>query len=142
VNVKQRGDVNVTVTGTMEGGKTVTLGVNKFRVKPIPPPHVKFANKGGGTLSAAAMKSQNRIFAVLEDFDFDAKFTVNHFTLLIQKPRADIIKLESNSNQFTPEMTNAMNSITPGSRVYFDFVFATGPDGLKRSLDPIVFTAQ
>jgi len=118
------------------------LGVSTFRVKPIPPPHVKFANKGGGRLSAAAMRSQNRIFAVLEDFDFDAKFNVNHFTMFISKPRADIMKFESNSNAFTPEMQAAMNGITPGSRVTFDFVFATGPDGLKRSLDPIIFTAE
>ena len=142
VNVKQRGDVNVTVTGTMEGGKTATLGVSKFRVKPIPPPHVKFANKGGGRLSVAAMRSQNRIFAILEDFDFAATFNINHFTMFINKPRADIMKFESNSNQFTPEMTAAMNGLVPGSRVTFDFVFATGPDGLKRSLDPIIFTAE
>ncbi len=142
VNVKQRGDVKVTVSGEVEKGKSTVLGVSTFRVKPIPPPHVKFANKGGGRLSAAAMRSQNRIFAVLEDFDFDAKFNVNHFTMFISKPRADIMKFESNSNAFTPEMQAAMNGITPGSRVTFDFVFATGPDGLKRSLDPIIFTAE
>lgn len=142
VNVKQRGDVKVTVSGEVEKGKSTVLGVSTFRVKPIPPPHVKFANKGGGRLSAAAMRSQNRIFAILEDFDFDAKFNVNHFTMFIAKPRADIMKFESNSNAFTPEMQAAMNGITPGSRVTFDFVFATGPDGLKRSLDPIIFTAE
>ncbi len=142
VNVKQRGDVNVVVSGTMEGGKTTQLGVTKFRVKPIPPPHVKFANKGGGRLSVAAMRSQNRIFAMLEDFEFDAKFNINHFTMFINKPRADVMKFESNSNQFTPEMQNAINGLVPGSRVMFDYVFATGPDGMKRSLDPIIFTAE
>jgi hypothetical protein len=128
--------------GEMEKGKTAVLGVSEFRVKPIPPPHVKFANKGGGRLAAAAMRSQNRIFAILEDFDFAANFTINHFTMFIAKPRADIQKFESNSNAFTPEMQSAMNGIVPGSRVTFDFVFATGPDGLKRSLDPIIFTVE
>jgi len=142
VNVTQRGNVKVTVSGDQGGGKSVVLGVAEFRVKPIPPPHVKFANKGGGRLSAPAMKAQNRIFAILEDFDFDAKFNVNHFTMFIQKPRADVMKFESNSNAFTPEMVSAINGIIPGSRVTFDFVFATGPDGLKRSLDPIIFTVE
>jgi gliding motility-associated protein GldM len=142
VKVTQRGNVKVTVSGDQGGGKTAVLGVTEFRVKPIPPPHVKFANKGGGRLSAPAMKAQNRIFAILEDFDFDAKFTVNHFTMFIQKPRADVMKFESNSNAFTPEMQAAMNGIVAGSRVTFDFVFATGPDGLKRSLDPIIFTVE
>ncbi len=142
VNVKQRGNVKVTVMGEQEKGKMVTLGVSEFRVKPIPPPHVKFANKGGGRMAAPAMRSQNRIFAVLEDFDFAATFNINHFTMFVAKPRSDIQKYESNSNVFTPEMTAAMNSIIPGSRVTFDFVFATGPDGLKRSLDPIIFTVE
>jgi gliding motility-associated protein GldM len=142
VKVTQRGEVKVTVSGEQEKGKNAVLGVSTFRVKPIPPPHVKFANKGGGTLSVAAMKSQNRIFAILEDFDFAANFTINHFTMFIAKPRADILKFESNSNQFTPEMSAAMNGLVPGSRITFDFVFATGPDGMKRSLDPIIFTAQ
>lgn len=142
VKVTTRGTVKVTVSGDLEKGKSTVLGSYDFRVKPIPPPHVKFANKGGGRLSAAAMKSQNRIFAILEDFDFDAKFTVNHFTMFVSKPRSDIQKFESNSNVFTPEMSAAMNSVVSGTRVTFDFVFATGPDGLKRSLDPIIFTVE
>lgn len=140
--VSQRGNVKVTVSGVMEGGKSTVLGVSEFRVKPIPPPHVKFVGKGGGRLSVPAMKSQNRIFAILEDFDFAATFNVNHFTMFIAKPRSDIQKFESNSGTFTPEMQSAMNSIVSGSRVTFDFVFATGPDGLKRSLDPIIFTVE
>jgi len=142
VNVKARGNVKVTVTGEMEKGKSTVLGSYEFRVKPIPPPHVKFASKGGGRLSAPAMKSQNRIFAILDDFEFDAKFNINHFTMFISKPRADIQKFEANTNEFTPEMRAAMNGIIPGSRVIFDFVFATGPDGVKRSLDPIIFTVE
>jgi len=142
VKVSQRGNVKVTVSGVQEGGHTTVLGVSEFRVKPIPPPHVRFVGKGGGRLSAPAMKSQNRIFAILDDFDFAANFNINHFTMFIAKPRADIQKYESNSNVFTPEMKAAMNSIVPGSRVTFDFVFATGPDGQKRSLDPIIFTVE
>ena len=142
VKVATRGMVKVTVTGELEKGKSTVLGSYDFRVKPIPPPHVKFANKGGGRLSAPAMKAQNRIFAILEDFDFDAKFAINHFTMFVNRPRSDIEKYESNSNVFTPEMQAAMNRVVSGTRVTFDFVFATGPDGLKRSLDPIIFTVE
>jgi gliding motility-associated protein GldM len=142
VNVKNVGKVNVTVSGEYEKGHTTVLGTTEFRVKHIPPPRVKFGNKSGGRLSVGAMKAQNRIFAVLEDFDFDAPFTINHFTLLVSKPRADAQIFESNSNAFTPQMVAAMNGIISGSRVTFDFVFATGPDGMKRQLDPITFTVE
>jgi hypothetical protein len=103
---------------------------------------VKFGNKSGGRLSVGAMKAQNRVFAILEDFEFDAPFVINHFTLLISKPRADAQVFEANTNAFTPAMQAAMNGIISGSRVTIDFVFATGPDGMKRQLDPITFTVE
>lgn len=142
VKVTQRGKVTVTVSGEFDKGKTVTLGTSEFRVKPIPPPKVKFGNKSGGSLPVGAMKAQNRIFAVLEDFDFDAPFTISHFTMFINKPRQDIQVFEANSNVFTPAMAAAMSSVVSGSRVTFDYVNATGPDGVKRQLDPITFTVQ
>ena len=88
------------------------------------------------------MKAQNRIFAVLEDFEFDAKFDINHFSMYITKPRGEPQVLESNSNAFTQQMQAAMGGITSGSRVFFDNIFATGPDGMKRQLDPIAFMVE
>ncbi len=137
-----RGKVNVTVSGELEKGKSKVLGTKEFRVKPLPPPHVKFANKGGGRLNAVAMKSANRLFAILEDFEFEATFTIKHFTLYINKPRSDVFVKESNSNVLTPEMQSAMNTITPGTRVTFDNVLVVGPDGIQRSLDPITFSVE
>ena len=141
VNVRQRGTVKISVSGDF-GGKNTLLSTTEFRVKPIPPPHVKFGGKGGGRLSGAAMKAQNRIFAVLDDFEFDAPFTIQHFTLYITKPRGDVQVFESNTNALTPAMMSAMNGIVPGSKVYFDLVNGTGVDGMKRQLDPIIFTVE
>jgi hypothetical protein len=93
-------------------------------------------------MGTGAMKAQNRIFAVLKDFDFDAPFSVSHFTMYVMKPRSEPLVFESNNNSFTPAMQSAMNGIVPGSRVVFDNVFATGPDGMKRQLDPIMFTVD
>jgi gliding motility-associated protein GldM len=142
VDVKQVGKVVITVTGTLDGGKSTVLGSSEFRIKRIPPPRVKFGGKSGGRLSTGAMKAQNRIFAVLEDFDFDAPFSIQHFTLYVIKPRSEPLVFEANSNAFTPQMSAGMNGITSGSRVTIDNVFATGPDGMKRQLDPITFTVE
>lgn len=139
VKVHQPGKSVVTVSGTLDGGKTTVLGSTEFRIKRIPPPRVKFGGKSGGHLGTGAARAQNRIFAVLEDFDFDAPFSIQHFTLYIVKPRAEPQVFQSNNNAFTPQMTAAMQSIVGGSRITFDNVFATGPDGMKRQLDPITF---
>jgi len=142
VKVAAPGKVTVTVSGMTDAGKSAVLGTTEFRIKRIPPPRVKFGGKAGGRLSTGAMKAANRVFAVLEDFDFDAPFSIQHFTLYVIKPRSEPMVFESNNNAFTPAMQTAMNGITSGSRVTFDNVFATGPDGMKRQLDPITFTVE
>ncbi|MES2702206.1 MAG: gliding motility protein GldM [Bacteroidota bacterium] len=132
----------VSVSGDFGNGKSSVLGTTEFRIKRIPPPRIEYGGKSGGRMGTGAMKAQNRIFAVLKDFDFDAPFSVSHFTLYIMKPRSEPQVFESNNNAFTPAMQSAMNGIVPGSRVVFDNVFATGPDGMKRQLDPIMFTVD
>ena len=130
----------VTVSGEFEKGKVSVLGTTEFRIKRIPPPRIEFGGKAGGHIGTGAAKSQSRIFAVLKDFDFDAPFTISHFTLYVLKPRSEPMVFESNTNVLTPAMQSAMNGITPGSRVVFDNIFCTGVDGLKRQVDPILFT--
>ncbi|GAA4467280.1 gliding motility protein GldM [Nemorincola caseinilytica] len=142
VKVSSPGKVTVTVSGVLDGGKTAVLGTTEFRIKRIPPPRVKFSGKAGGRLSVGEAKVQNRIFAVLEDFDFEAAFNIQHFKLYIVKPRADAQVFESTNNAFTPAMTAAMAGVVSGTRLIFDDVFATGPDGVKRPLDPITFNIQ
>lgn len=142
VKVSQPGKVTVTVTGTLDGGKSTVLGTTEFRIKRIPPPRVKFSGKAGGSISAGEAKAQNRIFAVLEDFDFEAAFTIQHFKLYIVKPRADAMVFENTTNALTPAMSAAMQGVVSGSRIIFDDVFATGPDGVKRPLDPITFNIK
>jgi len=142
VTVSTVGKVTVTVSGMQEGGKTTVLGTNEFRIKRIPPPRVKFAGKSGGHLGTGAMKSANKLFAVLEDFDFDAPFTIQKFTLYVVKPRTEAQVFSANNNSFTPAMQSAMNAITSGSRVTFDGIQATGPDGMARQLDPITFVVE
>lgn len=142
VKVSNPGKVTVTVSGMLDGGKTTVLGATEFRIKRIPPPRVKFSGKAGGSISVGEAKVQNRIFAVLEDFDFEAAFNIQHFKLYIVKPRADAQVFESTNNAFTPAMTAAMSGVISGTRIIFDDVFATGPDGVKRPLDPITFNIK
>jgi gliding motility-associated protein GldM len=142
VKVAQAGEVTVTVSGELDKGKTTVLGATKFRIKRIPSPKLEFGGKSGGRMGTGAAKAQNRVFATLKDFDFDAPFSIQHFTMYLLKPRSEPQILESNNNAFTPAMQSAMSSVTPGSRVVFDNVFVTGPDGMKRQIDPILFTIE
>ena len=100
------------------------------------------SGKMGGTLASVAIKSQNNLFAVLENFDFDAKFTVTRFSLIVQKPRADPVVIQGSGNSLNAAMRAAIAGIGPGSRVIFDNVIAEGPDGTPRQLNSISLTAN
>lgn len=127
---------------TVSGDKGMVLGASDFRVKRIPDPKAQFAGKSGGSTSAANIRAQNRLFAKLEGFDFDAKFTVTRFTLLVIKPRLDPVVLSGNGGELTGAMTSALNGVTPGSTVVFRDIVAVGPDGLSRPIDAIVLSAN
>ena len=142
VTVKKSGKVTISVSGELEKGKTTILGSTDFKCKTIPLPHLMFAGKSAGNVPAVALKAQQKVFAKLDDFDFDATFAINSFTLVIIKPRTDAVILKANGPSLTPEMMSAMSSITAGTRIMFDNLVETGPDGMKRSLDPVTFTAQ
>lgn len=142
VNVTSRGEATVNVSAAV-GDKTQLLSSTLFRVKPIPKPTPQFGGKSGGGLAAVALKNQKQIFARLEDFEFDAKFTINRFSLVIAIPRADALgPFNATGNNLSPQMVSAMQNISAGARVIFDNIIATGPDGIQRTLDPMVFTAQ
>ncbi|MFD0792659.1 gliding motility protein GldM [Mucilaginibacter litoreus] len=136
--VSSIGTAKVTVTGD----KGTVLGTSTFRVKRIPDPKAMFAGKSGGSTSAANIRGQDRLFARLDNFDFDAKFNVTRFTLIVIKPRQDAMILTTSGGELSGAMRAATNTVTPGSTVVFKDIVAVGPDGTQRGLDAIVLTAN
>jgi gliding motility-associated protein GldM len=138
VKVSNVGAAKITVTGE----KGMVLGASDFRIKRIPDPKAQFGGKSGGTTSAANLRAQDRLFAKLDNFDFDAKFNVTRFTVLIIKPRQDAIIYSGSSGELTGAMKSALNTVTPGTTVVFKDIVAVGPDGTPRGLDAIVLSAN
>ena len=142
VNVTNIGQATINVSGELTKGKISPLGSTVFRVKRIPPPKAEFAGKSGGNTSAANIRAQDYIFAKLDNFEFDAKFKITHFTLMIAKPRQDVIIIPGSGNQLTAAMHSAMNTVTPGTSVIFKDIVEVGPDGLQQGLDSIIIGAN
>lgn len=132
----------ITVSGETSPGKSQVLGVQEFRVKRIPDPEAKFAGKSSGTASTGNIKGQDRVFAKLENFDFDASFSITRFTLTVIKPRQDAVTLSGSGNELTGAMRSALSTITPGSRIFIENIEAVGPDGSPRILKPIGLVAN
>jgi len=138
VNVKNIGNAKVTITGD----KGMVLGTTDFRVKRIPPPVAEFAGKGGGSVGTANLKAQDRLFAVLKNFDFDAKFSITRFTMLIIKPRQEAIIKTGTSGVLSADIKAALATITPGTTVVFNSIYTVGPDGVQQEIPGIALTAN
>ncbi len=137
------GDAKISIAGELEKGKgAVQLSSTLFRIKRIPDPIARFGGKSSGAMAAVNMRAQDRVFAILDNFEFDAKFTVTRYTMYIQKPRQDFIIIKGTGNELNAQMKAAMAGVTPGTKVLFDDITAVGPDGAIRGLQPIVLTAN
>jgi gliding motility-associated protein GldM len=140
--VSSAGTARISVVAEVAPGKMQTLSSTDFRVKRIPDPIAKFGGKSGGTMPSVALKAQNAVFASLDNFDFDAKFNITKFTMIIAKPRADAIVLSTAGNSLSGAMKTALSGIGPGTRVIFDNIIAVGPDGSPRQLNAVALSAN
>lgn len=73
---KRKGEATITVSG---GGLDPTT--LKYKVKKIPDPTMKLGNNTGGSIRLAEFKAQQGLIPILENFDFDAKCSVDGFEI-------------------------------------------------------------
>ncbi|MES2279342.1 MAG: gliding motility protein GldM [Bacteroidota bacterium] len=142
VTVNATGKATVTVSGDLGSGKVQVLGSTDFRTKRIPPPKAVFGGKSSGTTSSANIRGQDRLFAVLTGFDFDAKFNITNFNMMIIKPRQDPIQKSGTSGLLSADIKAALNSVGPGTVVVFNNIIVVGPDGVRQEIDGIALTAN
>jgi len=140
--VNSPGDITVTVSAEVSPGKTQVLSKTLFRAKRIPDPVARFSGKSGGSAPTVALKAQDAIFANLDNFDFDAKFKITRFTLIIANPRESASVQVTSGNTLSDAMHASLSEIKPGSHIIFDNIIAVGPDGSPRQLAPVALTAN
>lgn len=133
------GKATVNVTAKV-GDQTKNMGSMEFRVMRVPDPVAEVGGSKGGRVQSAVFRVQQGVQAVLENFYFDVKFPITHFTMgFAGTGFSDYIERQSNSALFTPEMKELMQRCRPGSLVYIDEIRAKAPDGTTRNLPGIAF---
>ncbi len=128
-------------TVNVSGGQAATINVTadgktssfQFRVKRIPDPIVK-VGPGTPRMQSVVFKAQQYIRADLENFDFDARFSVLSGTAYFTG--AGFTRPEQGN--FTGGNLGAISALMsrcqPGSSVIFDNVKVQGPDGTVRTI--------
>ena len=142
VHVSDPGTVTVSVSAEISPGRTQQLSRTVFRAKRLPDPVAKFSGRAGGGVPTVALKAQDAIYAALDNFDFDAKFRITRFTMIIANPRETASVAVASGNELNSEMRSSLEGIKPGAHVIFDNIIAVGPDGSPRQLAPVALTAD
>lgn len=136
--VKEQGEAVINVTAKMDG-KNMPMGQMKYRVKRVPDPVAKCANSKGGPINKSVLAAQPGPVSVMENFEFDLFFVIKNFKMTVVRKGRDPIELNSESNLFTPQMKEIISTSPLGTKVYIEYIRASGPDGTTRSLSPLNF---
>ena len=110
----------------------------KFRVKKLPNPTAKIGGIRNDTIRKSSLVAQLGVLASLEGFDFDAKFSVTNYTLIINRDMKTIFgKTISKTAKFDDEVISQLQSLKDSDMVFVYDIMARAPDGSDRKLDPI-----
>ncbi len=135
VRVTAPGKTNVSVTSS----KGKSLANKEYRIKYIPDPEPRVGNKKAGGMPAGEMKAQMGVAAILENFDFDAKFEVLSFNVGIAAKREDFVLIPNSGQVFSSAVKAALSKVKPGDVVYVEEIKVRGPDGMTRKLSSIAY---
>jgi len=124
------------------GGEKRLLGTTQWRVKRVPDPVAQVAGLSGGNIRKERLLVEEGVMAVLEDFDFDFRYTITQFNVQVSGPGGYTNIWPSESNRFTEEQKEQFRRLNPNSLVYIANIKAVGDDGTTRDLDPISFKIQ
>ena len=128
VRVSSPGNASITVSGD---GKPSTF---PFRVKRIPDPVLAVGPSKGGRVQSVVFKNQQFARADLENFDFEAKFSIVSATVYFSGANFASVQSASISGGSLAGLSTQLQKCIPGTSVTFDNVKVQGPDGVVRSI--------
>jgi len=134
-------NVQIIVSSVDASGKTMQYAPYEFRVKPLPRPEARFANKNSGSVARNTALAQQGVFAVMPDFDFDLQYDVTGFTVLYSDRMGDLEESSSSSN-LTSRQKDLLGRLTRGKYLTIKDIKAVGPDKRTIDLSPIILKVE
>jgi gliding motility-associated protein GldM len=134
-------DAVITVKANIDG-QLKRMGDMNFRLRSVPSPTAKIANKMEGTITNNALLFAPQIVPVKpENFDFDMIFEIVSFDMVLQQGES-VTTRSTKGPIFSEEMKQLIQNARRGQRIWFENIVATGSDNEIRRLNSIVFTIQ
>lgn len=143
IDEKPQGKVDAVITVNAEiDGVMTKMGEMNFRLRTVPSPTAKIANKTEGQITKSALLYAPQIVPVrAENFDFDMVFNIVSFDMVLLQGETTFTK-SAKGPYFTDEMKQTIENAKRGQRIWFENIVATGSDKEIRRLNSITFTIQ
>jgi len=138
VRVKEVGKVSVGANAKLEGA-VKNMGSKEFRVKKVPDPKAMVGGKSGGAVAKNWLAAQTGVSAVLENFDFQFRYTVTSFNMSAVLRGGFSEDAKSSGAAFSGQQKQLIQQVSPGKKVYLDDIQVRGDDGSTRTLGGITF---
>jgi len=133
------GKCQINVSAKVDG-KVQSMGSEEFRIKRIPDPVPTLGGKlRGGNTQPGAIKAQSGLVALLENFDFEARFNVVSFQM-VYSSKGEIFKANGDGPLLNAQMKGFLDRAKPKDIIFIDEIKVVGPDGQPRKLGQIAFT--
>lgn len=130
------GKAEITVRDKQQG-KVIRKCV--FRVKNIPPPVAMLAGKSEGVISRSVLKVQIGLAAVLNGFDFDARFVIDAYTVSIVRNGKSFFVKSCEGARFPQDVLDAFGRTEKGDRLIFAGIRYRSPADKQGAVQPIEF---
>ena len=131
VRVTGGAEAVINVSADMDGSSR-PMGSTRFRVKPIPTPIPKVANKISGNFTKAEILGSPYVMAVLENFDFDLRYNVVSFKFTYKNAAGDLIDIPGQGYMLNQQMKTLIQNSRRGDRFWVEDIIAAGPTGSKQ----------
>lgn len=134
VEITDNKDIVIEVWGDTKERGVHKIGEADFRGKNIPTPSVYVGNTSGGAIKVSEFRAASGIYALAENFDFEANFKIKSFELTYKKARQNNLIIEENKGgTFNETVLNIVRNAGRGDRVWLDEIKIGVPDGTTRT---------
>jgi gliding motility-associated protein GldM len=114
-------------------GKSRSMGSYKFRLKTVPDPLIKVASKNEGFIAKSLLLASPYLVPEMPPgFDFDLKYTVTSFTFSTSTAAGEGGDVKVQGNRLTEDVLRIIKNARKGQRIWFDDIYAKGPDGVRK----------
>lgn len=129
--------VDYVVTATNKAGGKVEVARGKIRVKTIPSPIIRLGKvDGAGMMGTGELRAQQGLVAALENFDFDYRYTVTSYSVLLLQKGSDVANPARGTGPMFADNNTVKDLISrarPGDRLIFENIKVKGPGVPERS---------